>query len=348
MDEFEVIKRARAMLQASRAAAVSERTKDGYKAKAVYLMKLAAELEGEEIERLIAVAKKTKSASTWFSRRAALAHSFRRAVDKLLTKQDAIQRTLRGNQVPVDSDEWDAWRAIVAKIGQLIEWQERLDREPGPSIADRRPRHSKRKDMHGLPEDWRERVIARMPSYRLAVLVQAVTGCRPDELTRGVRLKIVGGELVAEIQGSKVTAKAGQPWRRLSWSIDSDSPLVRMLVGEVLAGAAVAKIEDAKTYSGAVRAAGAREWPRRKASLAPYCFRHQMASDMKASGSGDSDISAALGHCVDVARSYYGQWQQGRSSGGVAPKRVEAARGVRIKKRQTVKRIGEMIRIDPE
>lgn len=174
-----------------------------------------------------------------------------------------------------------------------------------------------------------------MPSYRLAVLAQAATGCRPDELTRGVKLEIVGGELVAEIQGSKVTAKAGQPWRRLAWSVDSESPLVRMLVGEVLAGAAVAKIEDAKTYSGAVRAAGARAWPKRKASLAPYCFRHKMASDMKASGAEDSDISAALGHCVDVARSYYGQWQQGRASGGVAPKRVEASRPVRVKKEGT-------------
>lgn len=343
MDEFEIIKRARAMLQASRVAEPSKKTADGYRQKAVYLMKVAAALEGEEIERLIAVAKKTRSVSTWFSRRAALSHSFLRAVDKLLGQQDAMQRELRGKQVPMDREEWDGWRLLVKKIEQLIDWQERLQREPSLPMADRKPRHSKRKDMHGLPEDWRERIIDRMPTYRLAVLTQAVTGCRPDELARGIKLQIVGGELVAEIEGAKVTAKSGQPWRRLAWSVDSDPPLVRMLVNEVLAGATVAKIEDAKTYSGAVRAAGAREWPKRKASLAPYCFRHQMASDMKASGMEDAEISAALGHCADVARSYYGQWQQGTASGGVAPKRVEAARRVRVKKQLTVAKKGAKV-----
>jgi integrase len=171
--------------------------------------------------------------------------------------------------------------------------------------------------------------VKRSHKYRHAVLVSAVTGCRPDELGKGIRLSIIGDQLIAEITGSKVTEKSGQPWRRLAWSIDSSSPLVAMLVDEVRNGLTLARIEDARIYSGAVRAAGEREWPARKKKISPYCFRHAAASDLKASGMDDSAISQALGHCADVARSYYGQRQQGRKEGGVAPNRVAAARLVR-------------------
>jgi hypothetical protein len=84
----------------------------------------------------------------------------------------------------------------------------------------------------------------------------------PTRLVKGVKLSIVGGELIAEIDGSKVTEKSGQPWRRLAWPVDSVSLLVAMLVEEVQKGLSIAKIQDAKTYSGAVRAAGEREWAR--------------------------------------------------------------------------------------
>lgn len=53
--------------------------------------------------------------------------------------------------------------------------------------------------------------------------------------------------------------------------------------------------------------AAAREWPKRKTTLTPYCFRHQLAADMKASEQLDSEeISAALGHLSDATKSTYG------------------------------------------
>lgn len=335
MEEYETIRRARAMLEASRiarpAVRLADRTIAGYKVKAkrIVTAALAGGGGGNGIDQIIALAKDTKSANTWFSRRAALSFSFRFQVERLLQDQDKMQRALKALQAP-DDPRWDDWRNLVTRIGMYVEWHDQLQSEAGPPIEERRPRHSKRKDMRGLPDDWREKLVARLPNYRAAALTQAVTGCRPDELQKGVKLSIVDGRLVAEIDGSKVTEKSGQPWRRLSWSVDSDSPLVAMLLEEVRGGLAVAKIDDAKRYSGAVRAAGAREWPRRTKSIAPYCFRHQLASDMKASGVDDATISQALGHCADVARSYYGSWQQGRRSGGVAPKQVEAPRPVRV------------------
>jgi integrase len=334
--EYDVIKQARTLLQASRAETPSERTIAGYEAKAKRLHGLVKAGTEQGIESFILHAKRTKSAATWFSRRAALLYLFRTALTKLLSEQDNVQRALKAAKVPIDAPQWHEWRRMITRAGIWMDWITRLQSEPGPAIEDRKPRHSKRKDMKGLPDDWRERIIARLPKYRNAALAQAVTGCRPDELAKGVKLSIADGQLVAEVQGSKVTEKSGQPWRRLAWPVDSESPLVSALVQEVQNGLSIATIGDTKTYSGAVRAAGMREWPGRRKSVTPYCFRHAAASDMKASGMDDSAISQALGHCADVARSYYGQWQMG-SSNGVAPSGVKATRPVRIPARTFLK-----------
>jgi hypothetical protein len=140
-------------------------------------------------------------------------------------------------------------------------------------------------------------------------------------------LSIEDRELVAEVEGAKVTATSGQPWRILRWSVDSESALVQMLVTEVKNGLSVAHISNATIYSGAVRQAVVREWPKRKSSVTPYCFRHAIAIDMKVAGKEDGDILKALGHCTDVAKSYY--WQLGSKFNGVAPFKVEAARPIR-------------------
>jgi integrase len=328
MQEYETIRSARAMLQVSRASVPSERIVAGYLARTALIMRRAG--PGADIDGLIAQAKQTRSASSWFSRRAALAYSFRLSIEKMLGEQDAIQRALKAANVSDDSSSWDKWRSLVRKMGRMLEWHARLQGELGPAVEQRRPRRSKRGDLRGLPEDWRERIVARMPNYKLAALAQAVTGCRPDELTAGVRLEIQGSKLVATITGSKVTAKTGQPWRRLFWPVESESPLVRALVAAVLAGASIAKIINARAYSGAMRAAGAREWPRRKATVTPYCLRHALAADMKASGMNAVEISAGLGHCCDATKQYYGSASQGGGARSVAPSRVEAAREVKI------------------
>lgn len=328
MQEYETIKSARATLQASQASAPSERTVAGYVAKTALIMRRAG--PGADIEALIAQAKQTQSASTWFSRRAALMYSFRLGVGQLLAEQDTMQRSLKAAQAVGGSPSWEGWQKAVRKIGRMVEWHKRLQGEPGPPVEERRARHSKRRDLRGLPDDWRERLVARMPNYRLAVLANAVTGCRPDELVKGVQLTIEGGMLMATIQGAKVTGTTGQPWRRLFWSTDSNSPLVRALVAEVEAGASVAQIKDSKAYSGAMRAAGGREWPKRKTTVTPYCMRHALAADMKASGMGAAEISAGLGHCSDVTKQYYGAASQGCGARSVVPLKVEAERNVNM------------------
>lgn len=328
MQEYETIKCARAILETSQASAPSERTVAGYTAKVKLIIRRAG--PGADIEKLINEAKQTRSVSTWFSRRAALMNSFRMVVRRLLVEQEMMQRGLEEPQTADGSPSVKEWQEVVRKIGIFSQWHKRLQDEPAPPVEDRRQRHSKRRDLRGLPDDWRERIVTRMPNYRLAALTNAVAGCRPDELTKGIRIAIEGGMLVVTIQGAKVTKKTGQPWRWLCWPTDSDSPLVRALVEEVQGGASVAQITDAKAYSGAMRAAGMREWPRRKTTITPYCMRHAFAADMKAAGSDVAEISGALGHCSDVAKQYYGSASQGGRARAVTPLNVKATRNVRM------------------
>lgn len=330
MDEYKIIMEARSLTEAFPRRELSDCTKEGYSATSKRLMKLTSGMQGLRIEHLIKFAKDTTSITTWFSRRASMIFYCIVGIESFLQQQDEIQRALKAAQMDPDVQQWEEWKKMVRTIGLLSSWHTRFRSEP--AIGERKPRHSKRMDMKDLPDDWRERIIRRLPKYRPAALTEAVTGCRPDELTKGVKLSIVGDKLIAEIEGSKVTTTSGQPWRRLSWPVDSESPLVAMLVDEVRNGLSIARIENAKAYSGAVRAAGKREWPDRKKNLTPYCFRHAAASDMKAAGTDDLKISAALGHCVDKAKSSYGQWKQGRRSGGVSPIKIEATRLVRISK----------------
>ena len=73
---------------------------------------------------------------------------------------------------------------------------------------------------------------------------------------------------------------------------------------------------DARKFSGAVRSAAKREWPRLKRTITPYCLRHQAAADWKADPDmAADDVSRALGHATDKTKSHYGQAGQARRNG---------------------------------
>jgi integrase len=77
--------------------------------------------------------------------------------------------------------------------------------------------------------------------------------------------------------------------------------------------------------------AAACEWPKRKKTVTPYCFRHQLAADMKAGGRLDNgEISAALGHLSDATKSTYGHANMCKER-SLAPARVTAAREVKVR-----------------
>lgn len=141
--------------------------------------------------------------------------------------------------------------------------------------------------------------------------------------------------LVAYIEGAKVDVARGkgQEWRRLEWPLDHPSSMVQDLatLAHEAGGSLVVKIESATNFSEAMSNAANRQWPKRKATITPYCFRHQVAADMKASGHLDSgEISAALGHLSDATKATYGHANMSKGR-GVAPARVTAARSVKVR-----------------
>jgi integrase len=147
--------------------------------------------------------------------------------------------------------------------------------------------------------------------------------------------------LIVVVRGAKldVARGKGQEWRRLAWPLDHPSELVQALVAEVARadGSLLVTIASASNFSKSMSNAAAREWPKRKSTITPYCFRHQVAADMKADGQLDSgEISAALGHLSDATKSTYGHANMCKGR-GVAPARVTAARQVKVRASKKMK-----------
>ncbi|MEK9939894.1 MAG: hypothetical protein VW548_02855, partial [Methylotenera sp.] len=76
-------------------------------------------------------------------------------------------------------------------------------------------RESKKKSLRGIRKDWREYMAMHLPEgqFRLPALAAFLTGCRPQELEKGITFIRIGGRLRVRIRGAKITQDAGQAWR---------------------------------------------------------------------------------------------------------------------------------------
>lgn len=322
---YEIIKRCRDLLAAIPKSMANENTAASYRLQMERLLQ-----HGHTPDAIIRAAQDTTKVSAWFSRRAAITYVSREQIEKMLQIQDQQQRRLKS--LATDDAGWSDWQKYIRNMGKWAVILATVHTTPSLPKEKRKNRHSKKADMRKLPTDWRERLVKRMPHYRLAIMAIAVCGCRPSEIARGIELEIIEGQLHATIQGAKMSSLSGQPWRRLAWSLSTESGLVKELIEEVKhsGGKCTVRIDSAKNFHSAVRSAGQREWPSRLAAVTPYCFRHAAASDMKAAGLPHAEISAGLGHCVDVTKERYGHARMG-SKGGVSPTKVIAARLVKRK-----------------
>ena len=331
-DQYDTIKHARTLLAATPKSTARQTTVDDYMAKIAGLKKRTK--DAGTFHALIVEALKTAKKTSWQALRAALLFTARNTLEQNIAGQDKLQRAIKAQEAIGIKPNWGPWKDLVQTIhANHQELQAVLDAEL--PIEGRVKRHTKRQDLKGLPDNWRQQVIERMPNYRPAALTAAVTGCRPAELVGGVKIAIQGGMLTAHIIGAKVDVEKGkgQEWRRLSWPLDHPSDLVQDLVkaAHEAGGMLVVSIKNASNFSKAMSNAAARIWPKRKQSITPYCMRHQAASDFKASGLSSGEISAALGHLSDVTKSTYGSARMSKA-GGVAPAKVEAALEVKTKK----------------
>ncbi|HHJ1391839.1 hypothetical protein ACIRTV_30465 [Pseudomonas aeruginosa] len=286
--------------------------------------------EGADPEKLWSAICATKSKSTYRRRMAATIHCCRIQLQEALRSQDAAQ--LAGDT--------NAIRYQVSVIEGAIGILNIVERHKGQCPLENTVRRkSKRSDLKYLPGNWREQLYKQLEGskYELAYLVEAVSGCRPGELEKGVKVicsKESGLLTIRVDNGVKVTAQKGQPWREITYRVDQ-SPLVRSLYEACRKVApntqsieTVVDIEKSTNWRAALSSAGQKLWPRLKFRVCPYHLRNAAASDWKRAGLSEEEISAALGHCVSKTSSNYGQFQIGRRAGGLMPVGVRAARHI--------------------
>lgn len=203
----------------------------------------------------------------------------------------------------------------------------------------RTERKGKRRALTGLPRDWREALCQRGTTgkYASALLVAALTGCRPAELEHGVKVwrgydaKNKRSLIHFEIVGAKVKARQGQPVRHIAYAEEDGHPLVAMLNSSLSAtedASLTVKIEKALNFTVEVRRLAANLWPNHRHAVTPYCFRHQWAADAKRAGGVDT-ISRGLGHLSNKTQQRYGTASQASHGRLLRPVIVEAERAIR-------------------
>jgi integrase len=266
---------------------------------------------------LVGAVADTRRPSTFQKRLAALAFTLQKQHLELL---DRIIR-------PVESLLLDS---LIETAEQLLAALTALQtlRQQGLR-GPRTRRRSKRQARSGLR--------GREGRYGAALLVAALTGCRPAELVTGIRVwrgpnaASQEAALHIEVNGAKVKREQGQPLRRLTYSAEDPHPLLQMLMALAPAtpdAPLVVQVESAGNFSAEVQRLAACLWPSHPHTVTAYCLRHQWGADAKRNGDADA-VSRGLGHVSRKTQRVYGTASQGKPAHRLKPLRIEAERPVK-------------------
>lgn len=173
-----------------------------------------------------------------------------------------------------------------------------------------------------------------------AIVVAQLTGARPVEM---LSICIEGG--LIKIRGAKKSHE-GQRGMDRSLVLDEDAvDIVRAALG-TLRAANIGAIQDR------ISAAGRRIWPQRKAWPSLYSWRHQLGSDLKASGLSRVEIAYLMGHQSTESVEQYGNRKTARS-GAVLPRAPEGTDFSCVRERHTAgplpsRAVHDSARVDKE
>ena len=252
-----------------------------------------------------------------------------RAIQRMktyLTDQDGLQRADQRGQ------SWQASvRLLQAATRELcainaLDYDECLMLSGKP----RKPSKSKKGTLKKLKLGWQERFLKAnesSPKYRGPGLLLRHSGARPVELQKGIRAELIGDEVLIEVNGGKVRATAGQPWRkfRLKAAVLPDWFLSEIATegGKVYA----AKPDSMRSHLARISAA---IFPERdpdgnlEVLLSAYVFRHGLVSDMRAAKWDTADIAGVIGESTSATLKWYGLRQR---TGSVRASPVAIVRG---------------------
>ena len=140
------------------------------------------------------------------------------------------------------------------------------------------------------------------------------TGARPEELRRGIQLKLdrQNNAVVAHIDCAKT--RRTKQIRTITFDVDSSeaSKLLARALGRLAVNQTITvQIESKTALTNAIRRYG-KEFGITE-DVTPYCFRHQFAADQKSAEIGSLDLARALGHSTDHMGSRYGARLQGKA-----------------------------------
>lgn len=167
---------------------------------------------------------------------------------------------------------------------------------------------------------WREVIWSRLVQVKSPWLdhtaVASLSGARPEEL-QAATFHRVGDALCITINGAKVSATKGQPWRKLVIKNDGSSEFEHLFAKASAQPRALALPPDVTDYpdafSAALARAGKQVFPAGCPRMSGYVYRHSFASDLKADGLPREQIAAALGHAVTKTQDTYGRAAGGRA-----------------------------------
>lgn len=302
IDNNEIVQKASQLLRRLPSAInQSEKTQEEYRRE---FRRLYAKIQNKTPEEFWGAICDTRSKCTYYRRLAAVKDGLRHLVEDALSQHKYLAMD------------------YAIKLYEIVEKNQGVC-----PLKDPKQRHSKRSDMRGLPSEWRMQLLDHMKNstYLMPYLVMALTGCRPEELEKGVRISKSEGTIRFDIQGAKVKETQGQPDRVITYSTDDDYALVKAFVNSNFVYPGVIKVGKKENYTSAIKKFCRKIWPKKK--LTPICIRHAAASDYKNYLSSD-DGSKGLGHAVDATKSRYGQRQMSKG-GGLKPVAVSATREIR-------------------
>lgn len=145
-----------------------------------------------------------------------------------------------------------------------------------------------------------------------AVRLIAATGARPAELKNMV------------IEGDQVTIRGAKKSHNSQRGADR---IITLAPGQTkLVANAIAHMQDVDLgkVKDRLRAAGQALWPQRKALPSMYSWRHQMGSDLKASGLSRTEVAYIMGHQSTESVDRYGNARTARK-GALCPRADKAA-----------------------
>jgi integrase len=256
--------------------------------------------------------------------------------DKALRERDSANRVKNIEAVK------NAEQRVIKSLEFFSKYQpggtreENLKRENVLRVTENSDRsNAKRESISKIPSDWREKVWREIaPRDRDALAVTAITGLRPSELERGVRIRKNGENFEFRIRGTKVDnlRKKGQEFRVIKVAIKDlrESSEGQHLLSAQRNVSREVKIEQsAKAFTARINRAGERAMPQVGEKVSPYSYRHAFSARLKSDNRSPQEIAKAMGHRAERSQQEYGRKSQAKNAGNGGIVSASAARPVR-------------------